>query len=84
MRYPFLSETGVFEDEKSPATSACFRLDFALPVFVGDGATYAMFAVSNAVVNVMAIDCDLAIIPLPLFPVVFVFFVCRKLLQFSR
>ena len=79
-----MSETGVFENGKLPATSACFGLYIALPVFVGSGAAYAVLAVSNAVVDVMVIDCHLAIIPLPLFPVIIMLFICRKLFQFSR
>ena len=55
-RYPFLSETGIFEDGKSPATSACFGLDVALPIFVRNGAAHAMLAVSDAVVDVMVIN----------------------------
>jgi len=83
-RYPFLFKLGVFEDGKLPATPAFFGLDVALFVFEGDVAAYATLAVSNAVVDVMVINCDLAINSLPLFSVVFGFFVCRKLLRFSR
>ena len=83
-RYPFLSETGVFEYGKLLATSAYFGLDIALFVFGGDVAAYATLAVMNAVVDVMVIDCDLIIIPLPLCPVGVVFFICWKLLHVSR
>jgi len=83
-RYPSLLESGVFENGKLPAASACFGLDVALPVFLGNGAAYAMLAVSNAVVDVMVIDYDLIIIPLPVFPVAVIFFICRKLFYLMR
>ena len=83
-RNPFLSETGIFEDGELPATSAFFGLDIALPVFFGHGAAYAMLAVSNAVVDVMVINRNPIIIPLPVFPVAVIFFICRKFFYLMR
>jgi len=79
-----LIDCELFEYGEPLAASACFGLDFALPFFVGNGAAYAMLAVSNAVVDVMVIYCDLIIIPLPLFPVSFIFWVCWKLFSLMR